>query len=152
MTTSNTVKLKKYQDINIERLAGGTITPGMLVKLGSANTVIAHNGAAGAVAPKLFALEDELQGNGIAINYTSGDPVQIWVAQSGEEVNAILADNVDIDIGDLLVSNGDGTLKEYDADSGDEYIPEMIVGMALEAVDTTGSPSSTTARLHIMVI
>ncbi len=152
MTTSNTVKLKKYQDINIERLAGGIITPGMLLKLGTANTVIAHNVAAGVSLPKLFALEDELQGKTIADTYASGQPVQIWVAQPGEEVNVILADNIDIDIGDYLVSNGDGTLKKYDADSGDEYLPGMIVAMALEAVDTTGSPASTTARLHVMVV
>lgn len=147
----NTIKLKKYLDINKEFLAGGTITPGMLLKLGSGGTVTAHGAEGGTVAPVMFALEDELQGKEITDTYASTDPVQCWICVPGEEVYAILADNNDIDIGDLLQSKGDGTLEEYEG-SDSAANDESIVGMALEAVDTTGSPSATTSRLKIMVV
>jgi hypothetical protein len=152
MADANTVKLKKYLDVNKEFVAGGTITPGMLLLLGSANTVIAHNVAGSTVAPRIFALEDELQGKGIADTYASGDPVQCWICVPGEEVYAILADNCNIVIGDKLESNGDGTLREWtplnSEAAGHEH---SLVGIALEAVDTTGSPAATTSRLRILI-
>jgi hypothetical protein len=148
----NTIKLKKYLDIVVEYVANAAITPGMLIELMSSGKVRAHSGGGEAVAPKMFALEDELQGKSILDAYTSLDPVQVWVAVPGEVVYAILADGNDIDIGDHLESNGDGTLRKYiPGDSEATGHQASIVGVALEAVDTTGSPAATTSRIKVMV-
>lgn len=149
----NTIKLKKYADVNKEFAAGGTITPGMLISLGSANTVVAHAVAGGTVAPKMFALENELEGEGIDDNYASGDKVQCWITQPGEEVYAILADGENIVIGDKLESKGDGTLREWTPLNSEAAGHEnSLVAIALEAVDTTGSPAATTSRIKILVV
>jgi hypothetical protein len=148
----NTVKLKKYQDINKEWLANAAITPGMLVQLMSTNKVRKHANESGNALPKMFALEDELQGKGIDDDYAQGDPVQVWIAQAGEEVNAILEDGNTVVIGDPLESAGDGTLQKMTADSTGVYYYNQIVAIALEAVDTAGSPAATTSRIHVMVV
>ena len=42
----NTIKVKKFSDIQEEFIAAGTIYPGMLVEMDSAGKVVAHNSAA----------------------------------------------------------------------------------------------------------
>jgi hypothetical protein len=135
----NTIKIKNYSDVFEEINAGGAITPGMLIEEGSAGTVIAHN-SAGENALPMFAVEDELQGNGINDAYASGDPVSVWIPGRGDQVYAILADGENVAVGDLLESNGDGYLKKHVAGSAGvvEY-PLAVVGYALEAVDLSGS-------------
>lgn len=142
-----TIKLKKYVDIVIEKVANAAITPGMMVEPMTTDKVRAHATAEGNAVP-MFALEDELQGNGIDDDYSADDQVQIWIPQRGEEVFAILADGYDVDIGDFLASNGDGYLREHtaeaeswgSADPGEVNVyPLAIVAQALEAVDTSGS-------------
>jgi hypothetical protein len=149
----NTIKLKKYLDVIIERVAAEEITPGHLIELTSSNTVKKHATAGSTVAPKMFALEDELQGRGIDTVYDAADPVQCWIAQPGECVYAILADNCNIVIGDKLESKGDGTLREWTPlDSEAAGHEHSLVAIALEAVDTTGSPAATTSRIKVMVV
>lgn len=133
-----TIKLKLYQNIINEFVAGGVITPGMLLIVGSDAKVLAHNVAGGA-SSKMFALEDELQGRTIDIDFASGEPVQCAVATPGCEVLAILANGEDVAIGDKLVSNGDGKLKAATSDSSAVVIEEFIIGEATEAVDMSGS-------------
>ena len=143
----NTIKIKKYLDIIVEKEANAAITPGMLIELMTTDNVRAHATAEGNVIP-MFALEDELQGNGIDDAYAAEDRVQCWIPQRGEEVYAIVADGYDIDIGDWLASNGDGYLREHAAETeswgvseaGEVTVtPLQIVAQALEAVDTSGS-------------
>jgi hypothetical protein len=143
----NTVKIKKYLDIIVEKVANAAITPGMLIEPMSTDKVRAHATAEGNVIP-MFALEDELQGNGINDAYSADDPVQCWIPQRGEEVYAILADGYNIDIGDWLASNGDGYLREHTAETESWEVSEagsvtvtplQIVAQALEAVDTSDS-------------
>lgn len=132
-----------------EYVAGGTITPGMLIKLGSAGTVTAHNDASGN-AQKLFALEDELQGKEISQNYSSADQVLCGVFGRGDEVNAILATSQTIVIGDLLESAGNGYLQKHSPDpeeSEARKVQEGIVAMALEAVTTTTAVSRIRAEI-----
>jgi len=149
----NTIKLKKYQDIVIERAAGGTITPGMLLSLGSANTVVAHATASGNATPKMFALEDELQGNEIGDDYSSGNLVFVWVCQPGEVAYAILKDGESVSIGDPVESAGDGTLQAMALDSTGVYYTEQIVGIAFEALDLTGSSGEEpTQHVPIMIV
>jgi hypothetical protein len=143
----NTIKIKKYVDIVVEKEANAAITPGMLIEEMSTGKVRAHASAEGNVLP-MFALEDELQGNDIDDAYAADDRVQCWIPQRGEEVYAILADGYDIDIGDWLASNGDGYLREHTAEVESWGVSEagavtvnplQIVAQALEAVDTSGS-------------
>lgn len=148
----NTIKLKKYSDVVNEYEAAAALYPGYLVELTSAGAVQAHSTAEGNVVPKMFALEDELQGKGIDDAYAAGDQVQVWCPTSGDEVYAVLADGQTAAIGSVLESAGDGTLQVHvaDADSADSFDsygplvtvtvrPEAIVGVALEAVDLSDS-------------
>lgn len=126
-----TIKIKKYSDIVIERDANAAIIPGSLVELISTNKVQKHATAAGKHS-FMFALEDELQGKGINDNYAAGDKVQVWVAGRGDIVNALLQDEANITIGTYLESAGEGRLKAFG--SG------VIVGVAVEAKDLSTFP------------
>jgi len=106
----NTIKLKKYSDVIEEFVAGVAIIPGMLVTLNADGKVIPHNLDGGNAIP-MFALEDELQGKTIEDEYAIGNPVQVWVAGRGDIVYALANSGVTINVGDFLVSAGDGTLK-----------------------------------------
>lgn len=143
----NTIKIKKYVDIVEEYEAVSAITPGMLVELTAAGEVQPHSTAEGNALP-MFALEDELQGNGIDDAYAADDQVQVWIPQRGEQVYAIIADGQNIAIGDWLASNGDGTLREHVAEieswgvseaGAVTVLPLQIVAQALEALDLSGS-------------
>jgi len=72
-----------------------------------------------------------LQGNGIDDSYSADDPVQVWIPYRGDEFYGVLIDGENVAIGDFLESAGNGYLKKYT--SG------VIVGVALEAVDLSGS-------------
>jgi hypothetical protein len=147
----NTIKVKKYGDHIEEITAAGTITPGMLIEEGSGGTVVAHN-SAGQNAIPMFALEDELQGNGVADDYSSGDKVQCWYPYRGDQVYCILADGEDIAIGDLLESAGDGTVQEHTASSaGAVEYPLAIIGQAIEALDMSGSSGADPASARLIV-
>jgi hypothetical protein len=151
MTLRNTVKLKKYLDVNMEFDAGGTITPGHLIKLGSGNTVTSTVAEGVGALPKMFALEDELQGKTIDDNYVSGDPVQCWICQPGEVVYALLYDGETVVIGDPLTSKGDGTLKKATPATTD--YDNTIVGIALEALDLSGSSGEEpTMRIPVLIV
>ena len=144
----NTIKLKKYLDVINEYDAEAAITPGMLIELTSSNTVQAHSTAGGNTG-RMFALEDELQGNSISDAYAADDKVQCWCTTPGEEVYAILVDDsAAVSIGDFLESNGDGYLTKHETDTESfesaetgsiSVYPEQIVGIALEALDLSGS-------------
>lgn len=105
-----TIKLKKYAGITNEYDAGGAITPGHNIRLNSDGAVIVNATAAGPT-PALFALEDELQGNTTRDAYASGDKVQVWVVQPGEEVLAIIDSALDPAIGDILEPSTGGELQ-----------------------------------------
>ena len=134
-----TIKIKKYSDHIEEIVAGGTITPGHLIAEGSGGTVAVH-GSAGQNCIAMFALEDELQGNDIDDDYSSGDQVQCWYPYRGDQVYCILADGEDIAIGDLLESAGDGTVQKHVASSaGAVEYPLAVIGQATHALDMSGS-------------
>lgn len=147
----NTIVGKKYVHIHDEKIAAGTITPGMLVQRTSADKVIAHSRAGGPVNP-LFAIEDENQGNDINDNYLINTLVKLWRPVPGEQVYAIVDDNStqDIAIGDFLESDGSGRLRRVDnelSSAGNTEFPSHIVGVALEAVDP-----GTTTRILIEIM
>src|SRR3989304_3305694 len=96
----NTIKVRKFSDIQDEKTAAAVITPGALLEITSTGAVKEHATAAGKHA-FLFALEDELQGKGIDDDYVADDQVQVWVAGRGDIVNALLEDESTIAIGDF---------------------------------------------------
>ncbi len=147
----NTIKVKKYSDVIEEYTATAVaITPGMLIEIASATTVQAHSTEAGIVLP-MFALEDELQGNGPEDNYAVSSKIQCWIPYRGDIVYAIIEDGTDIAVGDFLESNGAGLLQLHVADTASWAEPSAagsitvvanpIVGVALEAV-AAGADSS----------
>lgn len=148
-----TIKLKSYLDVFIERLAGGTLYPGMLVLLGSGDTVVAHDDDAPAAVVPMFAIEDAFQGKGINDAYASGDVVRCWVPTRGDVVYGVLEDGANVAIGAFLESNGAGMLQ---AQTGTGH----AIGIALEALDLSGSsgeedseaPWGYAKRIKLMVI
>jgi len=137
----NTIKIKKYSDVIEELEAAAAFYPGHLVELTSSGTVQKHSTSVGTVLP-MFALEDELQGNGIDDAYAAGDKAQIWIPYRGDIVYAVLRDGESVEIGDFLTSNGDGTLAKADdpiSSAGATEFPNLIVGQAIEDKDLSGS-------------
>jgi hypothetical protein len=135
----NSVIFKRFNNPVIdEKDAAGTITPGMLIERTAADKVQAHSTSEGNAIP-MFAVEDELQGNGINDNYSADDKVQCWFPVAGERVNAILVDGENVVIGDYLASNGDGYLKKHVADDSGSIQTQAVVGRALEAQDLSDS-------------
>lgn len=132
--------------IRKERVAAGPITPGELIELASATTVQAHS-TPGGNAPKAFALENDLVGDGIDDAYGAGDTVQYGVFQRGAEVYALLAHGENVNPGDPLESDGNGALQAHTA-IGSGVQVDAIVGYALEAVNNT---SGADARIKIEV-
>jgi len=140
----NTIKIKKYSDNIDEYVADATILPGMLLELDTDNEVKAHATSGGNVGPKMFALEDELQGNGIDDAYAAGDRVQVWFPAPGDVVLAILANGQDVAEGTLLESNGAGYLIAHTADEASltaNVQTNVIVGMSLEEMDASADSS-----------
>lgn len=133
---------KAYVNIRDEKIAAGTIKPGMLVERTSTDKVQAHSRAAGPVNA-LFAIEDENQGNDIDDNYVANDLVKLWRPTPGEQVYAIVDDNTQdaIVIGDFLESSGDGRLRKCTdtTSAGNAEFGNAIVGVALEAVAKSGA-------------
>jgi len=149
----NTITVKG-SCIRKERVAAAAITPGMLVEITSADKVQAHS-AAGQPAQRAFALEDDLQGNEISDAYAAAAQVQYGVFVPGSEVYALLANGENAVKGSYLVSNGDGYLAVWAAGSaGQVEYPNCIVGVALEALDMSGSsgvdPSSQRILVEVM--
>jgi hypothetical protein len=125
----HTIKVKKYADVIEEYTAVGAITPGMLIEVTSAGKVQPHSSSAGS-ALAMFALEDELQGRGIDVDFSADEKVQCWLPGHGDMVYALLADGETAVIGNWLESNGDGKLKVGTT---------APIGQAVEAVDMSGS-------------
>lgn len=125
-----------------EALAGGAISPGHLLQLGSDSKVVVHDNAGG-IGETLFAMEDALQGNSIDDNYSSGDRVSLVIANRGDVIYAWLAAGDVTAVGDHLVSQGNGTLHVPGSDD-----IEHVLAVALEAV-TSGASA---ARIKVRVL
>lgn len=148
-TTYNTIKLKKFLDIQEEFEAASAITPGDLLELTSAGKVQRHS-TSGGNAARMFALESELEGKGITENYAAGDRVQVWFPVSGEIVYARLADEQNVTFAGFLQSAGNGCLMAYavetvasaDAQTANTIYDHVIVGQVLESQDLSGLETS----------
>lgn len=154
----NTIKLKSYSSVMIEKEAHAAITPGMLLEINSDDEVLAHNSAGQNILPTMVACENELEGDEITTAYAAADIVQVWIPQRGDEAYMILADGQSVLIGAALESNGAGYLTAH---TPDVLTPEsngtvaaaftvytnQIVAVALEALNlnqSSGAESSGT--------
>ena len=135
----NTIILKNRSNAFEEYVATAVaITPGMLLEITSGNLVQAHSTAGGDAIP-MFAVEDQLQGGKISTAFEASATIpQCWITHNGDEVYALLANGETAVIGSELVSNGNGELKVFTADTA-ASIEEKILAIALEAVDMSGS-------------
>ena len=129
--------------------AAAAVTPGMLLRLNTAGTVQAHGTADGAALGRMVATENlwSDHGSGSAIDhaYATGETVHYIHALPGDQLNMLLADSQTITIGDPLVSNGDGFLKEDTVSA--TTLEDAIVGYAAAAVTTSGA----TARILVNI-
>lgn len=125
----NTIRLKDYVGVYLEKNAVSAFYPGRMIEVTTADKVQPHSGASSAAVP-MFTLEDELQGNGIDDQYAADDPVMVWIPQRGDEVYAVLADGENVSIGDKLESDGAGGLQAGTT---------APVAEAIEALDLSGS-------------
>ena len=142
----------KGNGIRNEGDAGGTITPGHLVER-LTTTVVVHNSASGN-AQTSFAIENDLVGDGIDVDYTVDNRVQYSVFGPGEQVYAILAAGESVVVGDFLESAGDGTLQLHTAEAGSgeaQDASKMIVGIATEILDLSASGVAA-ARLIVEIV
>jgi len=148
----NTITLKG-DPVRIEKPAVAAITPGFLIEI-AATGFQAHS-TAGGTAATIFALEDENQGKDITDAYAIGAQTLGAVFKPGDEVNALLADGETAIIGSQLESNGNGYLRVVDADAsaGDIHV-QSVIGVALEALDMSGSSGADPAsqRIRVLVI
>lgn len=109
--------------------------PGYLVRLNSTGhrgEVVVHN-VIGDPCEAMFLMEDALRGRNVDHVYTSGDVASIILPGKGSVVLAMIEDGADINIGDKLMSNGNGKLIEaidFLLDSAGMQC--YVVGVALE--------------------
>jgi len=134
-----TTLLKDFTGVRDEAVAAGTISPGHLIELTSAGKVQVHSTASGNVAPVMVALEDSMQGNDVDDNYSANGLVQYAVLRPGDRVQMRVKDGQNIAIGDKLESAGDGTVQKHVVDSTGIYYYKSIIGVAMAAVDMSGS-------------
>ena len=136
-----------------EFVANAAITPGHLCELMSTGKARVH-ATAGGTAERLFALEDDNLGGEIGTAYTSANVARFGYFRPGDQVFAILYDGETAVIGSKLESQGDGTLRVVDVDSAFSDIGiNSIVGVALEAVDMSGSAGvDPSPRIRIAIV
>ena len=91
------------------------------------------------------------------------EQVQYWIPGRGDIVYALLEDGQNVVIGDFLESSGSGTLQKHvdETESWDNASaagsitvpPNCIVGIALEAVNLSGSANLTAdGRILVRII
>ena len=144
MSTPNTIYLKGDEPVQ-EALAGGTITPGMLIERTSTGTFLAHASAEGN-AYALFALENDVVGKNIDTDYASGDSTYAVRAERGDQIYALADATVAITAGDELVSNGNGYLKKVTSAAVAVGNLRRVVALALEG------KASGTGRLKVEIV
>jgi len=162
-TTPRNIVLKGWDFcIQNEGVAGGTVTPGHLVKDAS-GTITVHNVAGGNVLPRFADRADDMDAGGISDNYASGDTTKYVIPQRGVEIYALLSNEAtlgDVTAGDPLESAGDGTLRKHVASA--QAVNEggaatytvtqtlnKVVGYALETIANAGQAA--VVRLKIVV-
>lgn len=133
---NNTIKLAVYgiPPVELEEVAIGTITPGMLLARNTAGLVLPHNLADG-IAQQLVAVENLVDvkapaTKAIDTDYVTGEKVYIICARRGDQMWMLLENLEVTEIGSVLTSAGNGKLQVNAA----PVLPNSVVGFALEAI------------------
>lgn len=144
----------------VEGLVGVAFTPGHLVELYNASGTAKYrkHSTAGEKCERIVALETPYAGatstsveaRTIDTAYTAGERAQLGVMEPGAVAYVYIKSGENIAIGDKLVSNGDGTLREKDAE-GSAADLEHTLAIAEEALDLSASGSSNT-RLAVRFV
>lgn len=118
---------------------GVALTPGYLVEP-TANGVAPHSTDAGDVLTPMFVREHTETGMGIDDDVPAGSNAKYLMPTEGSRVRARIAADEDISPGDVLVSAGDGTLREsaVDGTTGEYTETGVAVGTAVEAGGAVG--------------
>lgn len=122
----NTVVLKNYLNVFIEANAAADLAPGKFVKLNSSGNAALT--AANDLVPPMVVKEDDLQGKTIDDTISSGQPVQIWIPQRGDEgyVQAIGGvGGTTFNVGDLVAYGANGNLVARTSET-------VVVGVVIE--------------------
>lgn len=162
----NTIVLTGYPEYPPEVLASEIITPGQLVEFvpsgGDAGKLRKHATANGNSSP-MFAIEALVPDlanvtDAIAKTYAIGDSVRWAIFRTGMVVYGwVPASATALKRGDLMVSNGDGTLKKYAAQATNEggtatytIQSEAVRFMADEDKDNSGGGTAVRIRVRVL--
>ncbi len=154
-TASNTIfvgSVAGQRPVILEGLADeADISPGMLVRYEAAGELEKHGTADGATVGPLIALESQTPNAdttaAIAAVYTADDTMWFAHARRGEVYNMQIAASQGALVKgiNVLVSNGDGTLK--DATIGAGTLEGAIVGVAWQALANVASVQRCLVRI-----
>ena len=135
---NNTILMRARARFTLERIAGGTITPGHLCTIDTSDEAVVNAAAADADPEKLWALENQASGLGIDDDYSSGDRVVMQSSLPGEMIYGLLDNGENVGIGAALESAGNGNLQARTTGA--------VVAFADEAVNATGGTSRIKVR------
>jgi hypothetical protein len=146
MVVAQTILLKGSA-VHDERLANAAITPGYLIEVMSTGKVRKHATAGGNVFPR-FAFDNMV--DDIDTDYAANDTVIYGVPERGANIYALLpAAAAAVVIGDLLESNGDGTLRKHDPQ--DQPEENGLYDIATLAISATAEKFKTTTTAAIKI-
>lgn len=128
MASERVIVLRGTPEIDEQNTASEAITPGMLIDISTGQWVPHGNAAVGAA---VFALERDELGKDIDDAYAADDYVKAGYFHKGDRVNALVASGEDIAEGAQMEAGGSGLLVEGTTAG-------QVVGVAAEAIDTTG--------------
>lgn len=130
------------QPNQMEREAGGAITPGMLVEIDSSDNFIVHN-TAGGICSKMVAVESAITGDDIDHPYATGEVTLVNACRTGDEVLLRASNGEAIVIGSFLESDGAGAVQVATEDSaGATEYSASVVAVAVEAKDMSDSSAA----------
>lgn len=121
----NTIRLITHGRYD-EAVSGAICKPGQILARQSNGNVIPHNVSGGPAQPVMVAIEDALSGGVITTAYASGAIVRYYFPVSGDLFLGLIANGQNVTEGDYLMSNGDGTLIEFNASPGGEKLYEIL--------------------------
>jgi len=127
-----------------EELADAAVTPGHLLTL--TTTGVTPNVDNQTKKAPIFALERDEQGDDIDTAYAIGDYVKVGAFKPGERVYGLLASGQNVARGAYLTGDGTAGLLTATGAIGD------ILGVALEAVNASGSAPVAGTRIRVQIV
>ena len=121
----NTIRLITHGRYD-EAVAGADTYPGYILARQSNDKVIPHNVSGGNARPLMIQIEDALSGGIITTKCASGNICRFYYPNPGDLFLCLIANGQNVTEGDYLMSNGDGTLIEFNASPGGEKLYEIL--------------------------